>query len=680
MRAARTRPSRSRTGLTLVEMLVTMALLVLMMSILVQIFRSATGSITTHQTLEDLAQRLRKADQMLRSDLLGVTAKMTPPLNPRDNLGYFEYGENQLADYQGEDSDDYLAFTAKAPPGQPFVGRVWVPYTTTSGMVPTPAGGNTIGRFVTVTSDHAEIVYFLRGANLYRRVLLILPRRQATTQVEPVLTASGTWTMRPGGGFLSGELGMNVSWQAMNDLSAHPSPVPADWSNGNRYHVVDYIPTLNTLGHLTNRENRFARPRFADDYGQPSGGNWTSGNPDGHADDQNYDGLPDYYQTLYPNAIANGLVVESNPPANRLMTYDTLAFPFVFPGAFSKGRYNLGTQSWSPVVGSIHGMYPPHAALTLPNGTIVPAYPPLRPNHSPMVDSDNLPTPSTDLSTGLQQTWWGFPTWRETASPVWTDPIKKINDPSGALYFTSSGGGVLSQDQTYSQAPGLSWMNPVYLPSPLRYLSASTNNPPTSVVVDPFSDLATTLNGTLPAFYAPWLNSGVVPEAIWEEDLILTGVRSFDVKAYENSPGYWDPNNNAFFSMAAGYYDLGYADKDNQSGNYQYVYAPDLNLTLNHEGRIPPTSLDNRFDPQTGASLADNTSSTLRLLRVWDTWSTDYMYPPGAISPSSTSYYPAYPPPYPVPLRGVQVQIRLVDPDDEHIRTLTIRQDFTDKL
>ena len=50
----------------------------------------------------------------------------TPPLDPKDNLGYFEYGENSFADLQGEDTDDYLRFTAKAPEGQLFTGRVYL--------------------------------------------------------------------------------------------------------------------------------------------------------------------------------------------------------------------------------------------------------------------------------------------------------------------------------------------------------------------------------------------------------------------------------------------------------------------------------------------------------------------------------------------------------------------------
>ncbi len=89
--------------------------------------------------------------------------------------------------------------------------------------------------------------------------------------------------------------------------------------------------------------------------------------------------------------------------------------------------------------------------------------------------------------------------------------------------------------------------------------------------------------------------------------------------------------------------------------------------------------------------------------RVWDSWSTEYtrapatgIYnnpnnPPGSNTPDplngfpwgppfSPPIYPSYPPPYPAPLRGIQIQLRVVDPTSQRIKSLTIRQDFTDKL
>ena len=120
---------------------------------------------------------------MIRQDLGGATARFTPPLNPQDNLGYFEYGENSPADAQGEDTDDYLALTAKAPPGQPFSGRVMLP----PGLLPRRHRRAGQIRYLptTITSDYAEIVYFLRNSNLYRRVLLVVPDRVKSLAIDP---------------------------------------------------------------------------------------------------------------------------------------------------------------------------------------------------------------------------------------------------------------------------------------------------------------------------------------------------------------------------------------------------------------------------------------------------------------------------------------------------------------
>src|SRR5271157_5555105 len=164
-----------RRGVTLVEMLVTLAVLLLMMTVIVQIFQAATGALNSAQVYQELDNQLRLLDSTIRSDLNGVTARFTPPLNPKDNLGYFEYSENEFADLQGEDSDDYIRFTAKAPAGRPFMGRMWV-----GPVALTPALYNDQPQPITITSEYAEIIYFLRNGNLYRRVLLVAPQLQST--------------------------------------------------------------------------------------------------------------------------------------------------------------------------------------------------------------------------------------------------------------------------------------------------------------------------------------------------------------------------------------------------------------------------------------------------------------------------------------------------------------------
>ena len=55
--------------------------------------------------------------------------------------------------------------------------------------------------------------------------------------------------------------GNQVSWQGVNDLSAHPAPTGAPYD--------DNSVILNALGDLTNRENRFAYQRFSNDFLEP---------------------------------------------------------------------------------------------------------------------------------------------------------------------------------------------------------------------------------------------------------------------------------------------------------------------------------------------------------------------------------------------------------------------------
>ena len=170
-------------------MLVTLAVLLLMMTAIVKIFQAATGSLSSAQAYQELDNQLRQLDATIRSDLNGVTCKLTPPNDPQNNPGYLEYGENEFADVQGEDSDDYIRFTAKAPAGRPFTGRMWVPPPNSASLATSNAA---IALFlagyqpITITSDYAEIIYFLRNGNLYRRVLLVAPERQSSDRCRPI--------------------------------------------------------------------------------------------------------------------------------------------------------------------------------------------------------------------------------------------------------------------------------------------------------------------------------------------------------------------------------------------------------------------------------------------------------------------------------------------------------------
>ncbi len=737
----------TRRGVTLVEMLVTVAVLVIIMTVMVQIFQAATGALSAAQTIQDLDNQTKLLESTIRSDLGGVTARFTPALDPIQGLGYFEYGENEFADSQGEDSDDFLRFTAKAPPGQPFTGRMWVTQ---------PAGAvgfyNASAMPITVTSEYAEIIYFLRNGNLYRRVLLIAPELQSA--IVPSVGNQGYLPSNAGAGanFTPGALGgvVPVSWQGVNDFSAHPAATgPNTNVSATASAFAAQTVMLNSLSSLTNRENRFAAPRFSDDFYNIVTASYAG--PDGYSDDFNGDKVPDLYPSLYPNLFTFLNTSTALPQLIFAPNYSisaatpSLAFPYIFPGAYTQPQMLTADQ-----YGWIHSPSP-YANVIQADGFGQGVNFESNPigylqslNHNPLDLADNLPTPTTPLithgtvtGTQMLQTWWGFPTWRETLSVHWNDPTKQVNDASGfgfnAKVFGQPNGLTPRSAGTVPVASDtqlLPWMG-----NPLTVAQGGTfpNGYDFSIIrrtPQLFSD-AQGYSANMSIFLGTGGAVDQVWGVSWEDDLIMTNVRSFDVKAYDNAFGgyadlgwaddlrLWLPYiNTQSYLLAAG--TLPSPPPALQSTPLITVWPPlgaggvgyDTYLqTFAHEGRMPPITTDQRFDAQFGAAvnylpasspylpvnngnytgnIGDDTAGVVRMRRVWDSWSTAYSMAPAHGLNNSTGFlfgppytppiYPSYPAPYPAPLRGIQIQIRVADPTNQRVKSVTIRQDFTDKL
>jgi type II secretory pathway component PulJ len=662
-----TRKPAPRRGVTLVEMLISVALLVLMMTVIVQVLVAATGSVSAMKTAAELDGSLRQLDTTLREDLRNLTAKLTPPLNPDQNLGYFEYGENSFADLQGEDGDDYIRFTVKAPAGKFFTGRMFVKPIDGASQALQANNAQVAAYYlqtqpITITSPYAEVIYFLRNGNLYRRVFLVSPERQLAISQDP--KGGGTPEFKVPGANQSYYTSsvfqtstgayLPVSWLGVNDLSARPTNTAGGPTTAR---IV-----LNTLGDLTNRENRAFYQRFVNDI-------VTNVNPglgfvgDGLPDDENQntggayvgDGVPDFYPTLYYGALASGLINIPQAYWSPLWNnhQELMCFPYVFPGAYSRPDPNSASVGW------IHTPDPTNTQLNAQQLNAL--------NHSPLDVGDSLPGPT---QANQQQTWWGFPTWRETLSENWVDPQwgwlsgGTLGQPFGLHFLAANalpgsvGNNLLPPMTAQYQATAQYGADGVGLPN---------------LAVDP--NLAGT-NAT-----GVWVRA-------WEDDLILSGVRSFDVKAYDDT--------------FPGYVDLGWGDDARITGGTTYLTQTPLTTTWNattrptmatmaHEGRMPPLTTDLRTNPNYRAfNVGDDSASTVRLRRVWDSWSTDYTnapatgYNPQTLQPMGAPFsapiYPSYPAPYPAPLRGLQIQIRVVDPKNEKVKVLTIREDFTDRL
>ena len=183
-----------RGGFTLVEMMVATTLVVMMMLMFAQIYVAAIDSLGEQQAVARNDGKARLVDTILQGDLDRINTLSAPnsnqgilPLVQNDVVqswqrGFFYISEND----QTNPNDDVLHFTtsiktARSRDQSMYFGRATnIPGTLAYGS---PGGGSLYpnhpefddgdtGNGVGASRD-AEICYFVRAGNLYRRVLLI---------------------------------------------------------------------------------------------------------------------------------------------------------------------------------------------------------------------------------------------------------------------------------------------------------------------------------------------------------------------------------------------------------------------------------------------------------------------------------------------------------------------------
>ena len=212
-----------RNAFTLVEMLVSVTLVLLMMGLFASIFQIATGSMTKQRGISEQDQRARILATNVRKDLQHRTFRYMYPFCPEENsltsptsfanrTGYFYVSTN--SPYTG--LDDVIQFTVNSnitsedADSTPFFGRAAeLVDRSTSGASPTSLHINPNqpetddGAFAAnsgASSPYAEICYFVRNGNLYRRVVLI---REPLNVAGQNLVAQPT--SRSGYNYLSGQ-------------------------------------------------------------------------------------------------------------------------------------------------------------------------------------------------------------------------------------------------------------------------------------------------------------------------------------------------------------------------------------------------------------------------------------------------------------------------------------------
>lgn len=212
--------SDQSTGFTLVEMIVSVALVLLMMLMFTQIFEILSGSMVTQSGLSENDQRARMLNTIIKADLDNRTFQYLLPFAGRGTLPFvpasddprsqdFRAGEREGYFYVSENdpndsTDDIFQLTVSrsANPStieQPFYfgkatdlsGRLASPNDSLSANPNQPDADD--ARIVadgTSQSSAAEVCYFLRGSNLYRRQMLLREPLDLVEIVSPQPVAS----------------------------------------------------------------------------------------------------------------------------------------------------------------------------------------------------------------------------------------------------------------------------------------------------------------------------------------------------------------------------------------------------------------------------------------------------------------------------------------------------------
>lgn len=192
-----------RSGFTLVEMLIAVALTLLIMTLFAQIFEMASGSITLQQALGENDQQVRTFTTLLRSDLQKRTYRGAVPflagqadsgsLFPfGDRRGYFYVSTNDpnnprdtvlqftLSSKVHVDNSDETEFFGKAAPlDANFRGNRNQP----------EHDDGQFGVNQAASSTAAQVCYFLRSGRLYRRVILLRDPWHRGSAVQPTRTS-----------------------------------------------------------------------------------------------------------------------------------------------------------------------------------------------------------------------------------------------------------------------------------------------------------------------------------------------------------------------------------------------------------------------------------------------------------------------------------------------------------
>jgi prepilin-type N-terminal cleavage/methylation domain-containing protein len=219
--------SRLSRGFTLIEMLISVALVLLMMVLFAEIFGLASESMTLQQAIADGDQQVRSFTTVFRSDiqkrtfqtlvpfdnqedpeLAGVPfsdrqgylyISLNDPENATDNLLQFTV-RSTIVDENSDDTEYFGKSTGIVQQNPAIAPGIASQNVRRNRQQPEHDDGDLSNNF-TASSSAAEIAYFMRAGRLYRRVVLIREPliSSGTNSAQPQLT----WDDSAGGGPLA---------------------------------------------------------------------------------------------------------------------------------------------------------------------------------------------------------------------------------------------------------------------------------------------------------------------------------------------------------------------------------------------------------------------------------------------------------------------------------------------
>ncbi len=236
----------SRRGLTLIEIMIALTMTLIVLGAMMQAFQYASGQMQMGRATMEMANRLRSAEELLRSDLNNLTVEPRPYTETTNPNGYLEIVDGTMRDktnasgidsYLG-DVDDIVAMTVRSD-GQFFRGR-HIPDNTTSSQVIESSIAEVMWYTTFVDRDGDDLIDLDESVKVHRRVLLIRP------------------DMGPWENLTSDQV---TTLMQNNDISCR---IVQDGGTNN-YNVY-----ANSLSDLAVRRNRFCHQWYNYDNGNPS--------------------------------------------------------------------------------------------------------------------------------------------------------------------------------------------------------------------------------------------------------------------------------------------------------------------------------------------------------------------------------------------------------------------------